>query len=287
MDTPRRIPQLHTDAALRMNRDELWEYLRTSQGPIARVEIEPGVAAWMTLGYTETIEVLRDASRFSNDPWHWSALRQNRISPQLRMQIKSGTERDWRSGPYPNPVCADGDTHARLRAPIADWTRHYLSSMQLVTDVAALTHQLIDAVSDTGATDLFTALTGPLPALMLNRQLGRGDDAGFRLAHLAQTCWDGDPDHALHAYREITEDLQALLADKRWRPGDDLASWLTHPRYGLTDAEAAATLSLIFFFGDGESHFLANTVEALLTDAQLRTDHAAGRISTEDRKSVV
>lgn len=65
-DVSDRTLLVETTAAADVN--EVYERLRLQWGPVAPVDLEPGVPAWLVLGHHEAVGVLRDDRTFIKDP---------------------------------------------------------------------------------------------------------------------------------------------------------------------------------------------------------------------------
>src|SRR5699024_4341105 len=70
---PAQIVQLHEPMSA-LGQDELWDQLREQHGPVVPVELEPGVRAWLLLGYQESLGVLQSPHMFSRDTRRWRAV---------------------------------------------------------------------------------------------------------------------------------------------------------------------------------------------------------------------
>ncbi|WP_423464279.1 cytochrome P450 [Promicromonospora sp. MS192] len=95
----------------------VYEDLRKRWGNVAPVQMEPGVPAWLVLGYREFLAVARpDGTLFSRDTRHWRLHREGQLPEKAAI---------WA---YTPPIAAkpwssfhhDGDTRARLRRPLDD-----------------------------------------------------------------------------------------------------------------------------------------------------------------------
>ena len=107
--------------------EKTWEQLRAQFGSVAPVQVEPGVAAWLVLGYNESVEVLRNPSVYSHDPRGWREITEGRLAPDSPLMPIFGYR--------PNVLYADGPEHQRLRAPIVDSLARLASSAYRATSV--------------------------------------------------------------------------------------------------------------------------------------------------------
>ena len=93
------------DLAMSPNPAEDYAQLRAQYGQVARVALEPGVKAWLVLGYTENLAVLRDERLFSRDGRYWRLVQDGTVRPDSPL----GPMMFYR----PNVVGADGIEHRR------------------------------------------------------------------------------------------------------------------------------------------------------------------------------
>jgi hypothetical protein len=94
----------------------VYRRLRAEQGPVARVELEPGVGAWLVMGYRELLTITRDERTFVHDARNWKDLQDGVVAPDSGLLPMMA----WRA----NVIGADGDTHRRLRAPLDEGVAH-------------------------------------------------------------------------------------------------------------------------------------------------------------------
>ncbi|MFL1378317.1 cytochrome P450 family protein [Nocardiopsis protaetiae] len=254
-------------------RDSLWDELRERHGPVAPVELEPGVHAWLLLGYHENLTVLQNPHLFSRDTRKWSAVIAGRIDPDTARPALS-----WR----PNVLYADGAEHTRLRTPIVS----ALSRVDMAAtarDVRRIADGLIDAFIADGEADLIGDFADPLPVLVLNRLYGLPDGYGHMLGDLTGIVFGDDARRAEEAVARIQQYFAGLVARKRRTPGRDLASWMLEHANGLTDHEVAHQAALMNSAGhQPTTHLIGNTMHTLLTDERIRAAHADARLTVRE-----
>lgn len=145
-----------------------------------------------------------------------------------------------------------------------------------------LTNEVIDRFADWGHADLFEELCTVLPFFAITRKLGVPRSADEKMRQWADQMlnYPADPDGAVTAAEEFSEQLGPLLAQRRKEPGDDLLSELAATEIGgevLTDDEILATVRLLFAVGaTTTSHAMGNMLSTLLARPELleqaRTD---------------
>ncbi|MCM2579923.1 cytochrome P450 [Streptomyces meridianus] len=251
----------------------LYAGLRAEHGPVAPVELEPGVEAWLLLGYQELLTVARDEERFSKDSRRWRALVEGRVAPDSRLLPMMG----WR----PTVLYADGDAHIRLRGAVAD-TLNRVDQQALRLLVQRVAAELIDEWCETGRADLLADYARRLPLRVFTRLLGVPDSDGPRLID-AITHFVDSSDESHRAGKQFEALLTELLAHKKADPGEDLASWLLHHPARLTDAEVLHHLVVILVAGNETTiNWTANTLRLVLTDDRFRTSLSRGRFTVSD-----
>ncbi|MDT0326854.1 cytochrome P450 family protein [Nocardiopsis lambiniae] len=254
-------------------RDSLWDELRERHGSIAPVELEPGVRAWLLLGYHENLTVLQNPHLFSRDTRRWREVLNGRIDLATARPALS-----WR----PNVLYADGADHTRLRGPIVS----ALSRVDMAAtarDVRRIADDLIDSFIADGEADLIGGFADPLPVLVLNRLYGLPDGYGHMLGDLTGIVFGDDARRAEDAVMRIQQYFAGLVARKRREPGRDLVSWMLEHANGLTDHEVAHQAALMNSAGhQPTTHLIGNTMRTLLTEERIRAAHSDARLSVRE-----
>ncbi|RII13079.1 Cytochrome P450 107B1 [Streptomyces sp. YIM 130001] len=256
----------------------LYEELRQVYGPVAPVSVAPGINAWLVLGYHELLRLTRDEQDFSHDPRRWRLLRENRVpadSPILPMV-------GWR----PALLFSDGQQHRRMRAAVSTALSgingHELR--RLVRDTA---EQIIHSFAATGRADLVADYARQLPMRVITALLGVDERTGRQLVEalagtVAATSASAD------ASRRVGAILDALIKEKRLRPGHDVTSALLHHPAQLTDDEVLHNLVVMFVAGNQTTvNWIATTLRVLLCDPQFRSSLTGGRLSVDDALDLV
>ncbi|KDN84462.1 cytochrome P450 [Kitasatospora cheerisanensis KCTC 2395] len=260
-------------AAVAENPHSLYARLRAQHGPVAPIELEPGVEAWLVLGYPEMLELTRNEQLFSKDSRRWRVQQEGRLRADSHL-IPMTT---WR----PTLQSMDGAAHQRLSTAVADTLAridHHL--LRATTEDAAL--RLIESWGPDGTADLISQFTKRLPLLVFTRLLGLPAEDGPHLVGLITDLVDSSKD-SQRAAAEFFGLLTDLVLSRRERPGADLASWLlTHP-VGLSDEEVVHHLMVILVAGNEPCiNWIGNTVRLLLTDRRFRTTLTGGRATVAD-----
>ncbi|MFF8883541.1 cytochrome P450 family protein [Streptomyces flaveolus] len=243
-------------------------------GPVAPVEIAPGVEAMLVTDYSAALQVLRSPATFVKDSRRWQALSEGKVpqdSPVLPILA-------WR----PSSMFADGDRHTRLRAAVRDSLGrvepHVLRGM-----VERSADGLIDRFSPAGEADLMRDYAALLPLQVFIAL------AGFPVAYegpvfaATSSVMDASGPEAERLSAEFLGYLQDLVTHKRGRPAADVASWLvTHPSQ-LTDDELVSELYLLIGAGtQPEQGLIGNMLRLLLVDDDFSEAVYNGTMLVED-----
>ncbi|GAA2341749.1 cytochrome P450 [Streptomyces cuspidosporus] len=242
-------------------------------GPIAPVELSPGVEAYLITSYSLALDVLRDTERFAKDPRGWRALNEGRIPPDCPV----GPMMMYR----PNALFNDGEAHARLRGVITDSLTR-LDPYALSEYVERSAETLIDAFADKGEADLLGEYAAAVPLLVFNRLFGYPAEHGLRLVSTMARLFDSGED-AAEADQELLDYIADLITTKRRRPGPDITSWmLAHPAQ-LTEDELKQQLMLILAAGtEPQLNLIANALRLLLSDDRFAGELSGGSMPVQD-----
>lgn len=247
----------------------LYEELREKHGPVAPIELEPGVPAWLVLGYWELLEVTRNEEAFSHDSRRWRALQEGMVredSPLMPMM-----------GYRPVVMFTDGPTQRRYsRAVTAAINR--IDQNELRQTVSELSDQLIATIAPRGNAELVLEYAYQLPLLVVNRLLGLPDDMAPHLIKAVRDVADSSSDAAQAGNRKLQEIFGSLIQDRMTQRGDDLPSWLMDHPAQLSPQEVAGHLAVMIIGGNGPAaHWIANTVLLMLLDSRFRANLTGGR----------
>ncbi|GHC72464.1 cytochrome P450 [Nocardiopsis terrae] len=254
-------------------RDALWERLREQHGPVAPVELEPGVHAWLLLDYQENLTLLQQPHLFSRDTRHWREAVEGRVDLAKTLPLMS-----W----HPSALYADGAEHARLRTPIMDALAR-VDMTEVAHTVRLLADERVDAFTAAGVADLIGEYAGRLPVLVVNRLFGLPDSYGHMLGDLTTDVFGEDAARADDAITRMQQYFAGLVARKADKPGPDLATWMLEHPVGLAPDEVAYQAALMVSASHmPTTHLIGNTMRTLLTDDRIRSAHADARLSTHD-----
>ncbi|SCK07871.1 cytochrome P450 [Streptomyces sp. WMMB 322] len=239
-------------------------------GPLAPVEISPGVPALLVTGYRAALDLLHDPVTWSKDSRLWQqALPED--SPILPML-------GWR----PNVMFNDGDEHARYRQVITDGFDR-IPPHDLRTMVVSIADSLIAGFGAEGRADLMGQFARVLPLKLFNRLFGLPDSYSGRLISSLAGMMEGDPEEAAAANAEFQGYIGELIAAKKNARGRDLTSWfLDHPAE-LDDEEV--THQIVLTMGAGHeptTNLIGNALSRMLTDERYYSTLSGGALTPRD-----
>ncbi|MGI8307116.1 cytochrome P450 [Saccharopolyspora hattusasensis] len=237
-------------------------------GPIAPVELAPGIPATLVTGYQTALEVLRDPDRFPKDPRQW----QQKIPadcPVLPMMMYR-----------PNCLFADGARHARLRKAMTD-SLDRVDSTAVRNSVERAAGTLLDRFAPAGHADLLTQYARVLPLLTLSSICGSPAEIGHRMLTAMSAVFDGI--NAEQANADLGHCLAELVALKRSQPASDVTSWLMAHPAALTDDEILHQLVVLMGAGsEPQQNLIANTLRLLLSDDRFAGDLSGGTLPVDE-----
>lgn len=178
-------------------------------------------------------------------------------------------------------VFRDPPAHERLRDPV----RRVFTPMRLerlAPMIEQTADELLDGLADAGGGELQARFSRPLPALVIADLLGvpRSDRYAFQkwsdqLARVVFAAEGGDASagEAIAAATEFSAYFDALIEERRRRPGDDVISALLDPSRGPgpPDAELVGACTLLLFAGhETTAGLLANATCLLFENDDAR-----------------
>ncbi|MEE6307566.1 cytochrome P450 [Plantactinospora veratri] len=251
----------------------VFQKLREEYGPVAPVELEPGINGWLVLGYQEILTVARQEQAFSADPANWSVYQENRLAPDSQVRAMMS--------PYDNAFFTDGERHRRLRAPI-DGGLGRIDQRQMRRAVAALCTEVIADFAGRGEADLVADYAAVIPVLAMADVFGMDAAQGRALYRglLELYSWQGD---AAAARERVVGLIAEAVAARRVAPTKDLTSFLAgHPNL-RSDAEIYDTV-LLLIVGANENaiNWISQTLRLMLTDERFGGRLRGGRLGVDD-----
>ncbi|MFJ5774583.1 cytochrome P450 [Streptomyces sp. NPDC093094] len=230
-----------------------YDFLR-HYGPMAPVELAPGVEATLVTDYTAALNLLRDPS-FRKDARQWRDLRSGKV-PEDSPVVPLLAYR-------PNCMFADGAEHQRLRQAVTE-SMARIDSRRLAHSTEQASTYLIAQFSAHGSADLMADYARQLPLFVFNELFGCPADIGDRVLSGISGMFDGID--AAESAEVLYGAVGELVALKRTRPGDDVTSWLMQHEADLSDEEMLHQLSLLLGAGaEPLRNLIGNTLHRILT----------------------
>ncbi|GAA4721908.1 cytochrome P450 [Isoptericola chiayiensis] len=250
-----------------------YDALRSRWGTVAPVDLEPGVPAWLALGYDEVSTVLRNEVSFSRDVRHWRYEAERLVAWRAPVRAVLGS-RD-------SALDRDGDDHRRLRGPLSDVLAG-LDEKRLSRTVAVACTSVLDRAAARGELDLVDGYAVEVTVRVLADLLGLTPADARHLHELTVRQRSGVAD-AREASAEEENLLAELVTARRAEPGDDLMSALVAAPGHANDLEVMGAVGLVFRTAhDAEVAWIAVAAQRLLSDADLGARVHGGRLSLDD-----
>ncbi|AOS64506.1 cytochrome P450 family protein [Actinoalloteichus hymeniacidonis] len=234
-------------------------------GPVAKVELAPGVPASLVTDYSAALTVLRDPISFPRDPHHW----QRSLPPTASMIAAMAFQ----------PLCliVDDSAHARLRGAMSDGLDRVDPTL-LRASVERSADLLIDEFIGAGRAELLADYAAVLPTLVLAQLYGASAGLGKRLMAGAVRAKNRSPHRTAV---DLHESVSELVAYKRARRGTDVTSaMLDHPAE-LTDEEVVDQLTALGYGVEPLQNWITNSLRLLLSDERF-AGAVSGSVVVED-----
>jgi cytochrome P450 len=237
-----------------------FRWLRTHE-PVFRHPEPEGPGFWAVTRYADLRAVERDYATFSSEP---------------TIMIEDMDEA-LGVGDHKMMLMSDPPLHTHYRKLVhREFTPRAAAALR--GRIETLARSIVDAVIERGECDLVTDLAGELPSYVIAELLGIPLDDGRRLYELTETIHaapQSQPEGAgTRAALEMFGYATQVAADKRVRPGPDLASRLLH---GEVDGERLDEIDFNLFFlllvdagGDTTRNLVAGGMLALFDDPHER-----------------
>ncbi|MDF3290131.1 cytochrome P450 [Streptomyces silvisoli] len=240
-------------------------------GPLAPVEIAPGVDALLVTDRQVALDLLRDTSTWSKDPRRWQATIPP-DSPVLPMLA-------WRR----NVLFSDGEAHARYRRVVVD-AFDFVEPHELRLLVQHCADRLIREFGGAGHCDLIAQYARSLPLLIFNALFGLPDHYSERLiAALAGMLEGNSPEEAAEANAAYGQYVRELVTLKRQQRGDDVTSWFMHHPAGLSTEELVDQVILTMGAGhEPTTNLIGNALGRMLSDDRYYNSLTGGALTAQD-----
>ncbi|MBT0770633.1 cytochrome P450 [Kineosporia sp. J2-2] len=247
--------------------------LRDEQGPVALVELEPGVQAWLVMGYRELLAVTRDERLFSHDARNWRDLNDGVVAPDSGLLPMMG----WR----PNLFQADGDEHRRLRRPVDEGIAT-IDQRAIRREVEALCTDLIAQFSERGSADLIGEYAAIIPTLALATLFGLDREGGQELRRALAALF-GSQENSQAGDRRFDEILIDLVQSRKLNPVNDVTGVIVaHEALHGDEERVQSLVPLIGAGNETMTSWIAHTLRLLLTDPRFSAQLRGGSLGVDD-----
>ncbi len=238
-------------------------------GPLAPVDLAPGVPATLVTSYDAALDVLRDPVTFQKDARGWQKTVPDDCPVLPIMQYR------------PNCRNSDGAEHARLREVVTDsLARVDMSALRVGVERSADT--LINRFAPTGRADLIADYARALPQLVFNQMFDCPAELGDRLVVGMSGIFDATV-NAKKSNEILRQAVLDLVTLKREHPGEDVASWLiSHPAKLTVEEVMHQILTLQGAGTEPEQNLIANGLRLLLSDNRFAGDLSGGSLPVVD-----
>ncbi|MDL4774196.1 MULTISPECIES: cytochrome P450 [Thermomonosporaceae] len=242
-------------------------------GPLAPVELEPGVPAWLVMGYRELLTITKDEERFSRDARNWRAYQDGSVpadSPLGPMMF-----------PRDNVIGFDGGEHRRLRRPLQDAIAS-IDHRRLRHTVERLCTDLIAGFAVQGHADLVADYAAAIPALSIGELIGLDPEQARELLAAMHLLFSSGP-RAQEGNARFEAVLGALFGSRLTHRRDDLTSFLIdHPDLH-TDSEVVQTIVVLVSAGKHTSiSWISQTLRMLLSDPRFAGQVRGGQLPIDN-----
>ncbi|SEB47439.1 Cytochrome P450 [Amycolatopsis tolypomycina] len=247
----------------------LWE----TWGPVAPVELGPGIPVWLVMGYREIRSVVRDELHYSRNSSNWRLIADGHIGPESGLAPIMF--------PRDNAYFSDGDKHRRLRAPLvaglAGLREQHMA--QVIRETCA---RLIERMPDEGPIDLVALYAAQVPMLTVAGLFGIAPELGDRLQACVIGLFGSGEDSA-ERFGEMETIVAGVISEHRTAPAEDLTTaFLNHPGH-RDDGEVLASMLLMLGAGwETLQVWIAQTLRIMLTDPRFEARVRGGHLGIDD-----
>lgn len=250
-----------------------YDRLRRQWGVVAPVQLEPGVHAWLVMGYEEISQVVRHERLFSRDPHNWRDLAEGAVPPDSGLGPMMF--------PRDNAYFKDGEVHRRLRAPL-DEAVTGLDQRQMGPQVRAICADLIAGFAGQGRADLVADYASVIPMLAVADLFGLDVALGHELRQCLLALFGSGSDSQA-GNKRFEEILTSLMRARQAEAAADVTtSFVRHPN--LTgDYEIMQSMVLMISAGyETTTSWIAQALRLMLTDPRFAGRVRGGRLDVDD-----
>jgi len=235
------------------------------EDPVPRIEVDGFDPFWAVTRHADVIEIERQAERFPNTV-------ESVLMPSVMKPSRGGPP-----VPVKTLINMDGEQHRAYRNLTNDWFKRGALKKTLQPRIEQLARKYVDRMAELGgACDFAMDVARFYPLQVIMSVLGVPESDELRMLELTQKLFGaddpdfgvgGDPEKRRAVLMDMVGYFQRMTADRRARPGDDLASVIANGRIdgaALPDLETIGYYVIVATAGhDTTSSTLAGGLEAL------------------------
>lgn len=265
--------------AITQSRDpqQVYQQLRLRHGPVAPVELEPGVPGWLVLGFDELRTLTEREPLFSRDARNWRDLNDGLVSPDSGLLPMMAYR--------PNVIGADRYEHRRLRKPLDDGVsqiRHRVLRRQVRQLCSELIDDMIGDATQRGTADLVADYAAYVPMLAIARLFGLDTAQGHELRR-ALIALFGSQDNSQAGNRDFEQILQDTLAARRRQPTNDLTTAFLRDQNLRGEAEVLQSMVVMISAGNETTTcWIAHTLFRMITEPNFEAQLRGGDLGVEE-----
>lgn len=266
--------------AITQSRDphEIYDRLRFHYGPVAPVELEPGVRGWLVMGVEQLRIITEREAFFSRDARNWRDLNEGIVSPDSGLLPMMAYR--------PNVVGADQQEHRRLRQPLDDGIGR-INHRALRRQVQQICRELIESFSRFGRADLVNDYAAYVPMLAVASLFGLDTRQGHELRAALIALFSSQTDSQV-GNRSFEQILFDTLTERQQNPTGDLTTALmNHPNL-QDDPEVLQSMVVMISAGNETTTcWIAHTLYRMITDTSFDDRLRGGQLGVDDALDLV
>lgn len=250
-----------------------YQRLRDQWGEVAPVELEPGVHAWLVMGYEEICRVVKQERLFARNPHNWRDFSEGRVP------LDSGL--GPMMFPRENAYFKDGEVHRRLRAPLDDAVSG-LPLRQTSRENRQICGELIAGFAAAGHADLVSEYAAVIPMLAVAKMFGLDTDLGHEL-RLCLLALFGSGEDSQAGNQRLEEILTSQMRSRQAVPANDVTSVFVGHENLQGDFEIMQSMVLMISAGfETTMSWIAQALRLMLTDPRFAGRVRGGRLGVDD-----
>lgn len=262
-----------TDITQSRDPHRIYHQLRLQHGPVAPVELEPGVPGWLVMGVEQLRVITEREALFSRDARNWRDLNDGIVSPDSGLLPMMAYR--------PNVIGADQQEHRRLRQPLDDGVKQ-INHRALRRQVQRICGELIARFARMGRADLVADYAAYVPMLAVASLFGLDTRQGHELRAALIALFSSQTDSQL-GNRSFEQILFDTLRERQANPTRDLTSSLmNHPNL-RDDPEVLQSMVVMISAGNETTTcWIAHTLYRMITDTSFDDRLRSGQLGVDD-----